>query len=84
MLDVVEKYNKVAKEFAAKYNVDSPHIISIIASVMMTRDGVGLTGGSFVQSVVDNDLYGTISRADYECEANLKVITSANRFAHIN
>jgi len=49
---------------------------------MMTRDNVQ-QGGSFVQSVVKNDLYGAISRADSECLANIKIIVLAKDFAHV-
>jgi acid phosphatase family membrane protein YuiD len=83
-MDVVNEYRKVAAEFASKYDVDSPHIISIISSVMMTRDGVGLRGGGFVQAVVNNDLYRAVSSADVECYNNLKVIVASNQFAHVN
>ena len=57
-MDIVNQYQSAAKEFALEYDVTNPHIINIIASVMMTRDEKGLQGGSFVQSVVDNDLFG--------------------------
>lgn len=52
----------------------SNHIIEIMISVMMTRDGL-LQGGSFIQAVVDNDLRKAVSRADKECTAHLRVIT---------
>jgi hypothetical protein len=51
---------------------------------MMTRDGKGLQGGGFVQTIVDNDLFGAISRADNECYQNLKVIVAANQYAYLN
>lgn len=83
-MDIVEKYHTTAKEFALKYGVTSTHTVSIIASVMMTRDGKGYPGGGFVQAIIANDLFQAISRADAECYQNLKVITAANRFAHLN
>jgi hypothetical protein len=67
-----------------EYEVSNPHIIRIIASVMMTRDGKGLQGGSFVQAVIDNDLFGAISRADDVCYNHLKVIVAANQYAYLN
>lgn len=82
-MDIVTQYLKSAEEFASYYGVSNPHIIRIISSVMMTRDGSGLTGGGFVQSVVNNDLFGAISKADSECYENLKVIVAANQFAHL-
>ena len=82
-MDIVNQYNLAAKEFANENYVINPHIVNIIASVMMTRDGKGLKGGGFVQSVVDNDLYGAISRADAECYQHLKLIVAANRSAYL-
>jgi hypothetical protein len=83
-MDIVNQYQSAAKEFALEYEVTNPHIINIIASVMMTRDGKGLQGGSFVQSVVDNDLSGAISNADNQCYQNLKVIVAACDYAYLN
>lgn len=83
-MDIVNQYQSAAQEFALEYEVTNPHIINIIASVMMTRDGKGIRGGSFVESVVENDLFGAISRADNECYQNLKVIVAANQYAYLN
>jgi hypothetical protein len=82
-MEIVNQYQSAAEEFALEYGVTNPHIVSIIASVMMTRDGKGYPGGSFVQSVVDNDLYGALSKADSQCYQNLKVIVAANQYAHL-
>jgi hypothetical protein len=46
-----------------------------MASVMMTRDGV-MSGGSFVHSILENDLYGAINRGDSECIKYLKLIVA--------
>lgn len=79
----MEKYINKAKDFVAEYQVEvSDHIIHVIASVMMTRDNVQ-QGGSFVQCVINNDLYGAISRADKSCLENLKIIVLAKEFAHV-
>lgn len=83
-MDIVNQYNLAAKKFANENYVINPHIVNIIASVMMTRDGVGLKGGSFVQAVIDNDLHGAISRADNECYQNLKLIVAANQYAYLD
>jgi hypothetical protein len=83
-MDIVKQYKEVAREFSHKYGVYDEHIISIVASVMMTRDKRGLPGGGFVQSVVANDLFSAVSRADNNCYANLKVIVAANQYAHLN
>lgn len=39
------------------------HVINIGVSILQTRDG-GVPGGSFVQSIVKNDLSGSHNRAD--------------------
>lgn len=83
-MDIVKDYQKTAEEFALEYGVTNLHVINIIASVMMTRDGQGLQGGSFVQSIVNNDLFSAISRADDICLANIKTIVAANQFAYLN
>lgn len=82
-MDIVNQYSLAAREFANENYVINPHIVNIIASVMMTRDGVGLKGGGFVQSVIDNDLYGAISKADAECYQHLKLIVAAKTNLHI-
>jgi hypothetical protein len=83
-MDIVNQYQKAAEEFALEYSVTNPHIIRIIASVMMTRDEQGIQGGGFVQSVVDNDLFGAISKADNECYNHLKVIVAAKQYSYLN
>ena len=69
----MEDYHKVAEMEFIKYGnsmvfgtltqENISHIVQVGASVMMTRDKF-LQGGSFVQSVVDNDLQGAVNRAD--------------------
>ena len=78
-----KKYETKAIAFAKEWQEEvSDHIIDIIISVMQTRDKV-LDGGSFVQSVCNNDLYQAISRADNDCIKHLKLITLAYRNCHI-
>jgi hypothetical protein len=83
-MDILNQYQSAAEEFALEYSVTNPHIIRIIASVMMTRDEQGIQGGGFVQSVVDNDLFGAISKADNECYNHLKVIVAAKQYSYLN
>jgi hypothetical protein len=72
-----DKLYKAAIDFVQRYESEnvSEHIINIIVSVMRTRDGIGPIGGSFVQSIVNNDLYGAMVRADKECLKHIKLIT---------
>lgn len=51
---------------------DKNHIINIGTSIICTRHNVGYAGGSFVQSVVNNDLQGAFSNADHINSQSLK------------
>jgi hypothetical protein len=82
-VDTMKLYREVANEFASDYDVTDSHIIDIITSVMVTRDGVGLKGGGFVQSVVNNNLSYAINSANQSCLQNLKVIVAANLYAYV-
>jgi hypothetical protein len=78
-----EKYEKRAISFAKEWNEDvSDHIIDVIVSVMFTRDKVQ-DGGSFVQSIVENNLYQSVTRADNDCIKHIKLITLAYHNCHI-
>jgi len=79
-----EDYYERVKKFAGEYNeTPSIHIIDVMASVMMTRDKF-MMGGSFVQSVINNDLYQTINRADNECLKYLKLIVATKHNCYLN
>jgi hypothetical protein len=72
-------YTDAARSYAAKANRPvNEHVINVIASVMMTRDNV-LQGGSFVQAIIDNNLYDAINRADDKCINHLKLFAIAKR-----
>jgi hypothetical protein len=45
-------------------NEDKQHIVNIGTSIICTRHEIGYPGGSFVQSVVNNDLQGAFANAD--------------------
>ncbi len=48
----------------AANNESLEHVISIASSIMCTKWEVGYPGGSFVQSIVRNDLRGSFANAD--------------------
>ena len=75
-------YLHEATQYAHKWNVNDDHVIRIIKSVMFHRDGI-LNGGSFVEAVVNNNLYEAVSRADSTCLKYLNVIVSAKMFCHV-
>lgn len=77
-------YLDAARVFAKKWQRDvNDHVINIIASVMMARDGV-VPGGHFVQAIIDNNLYEAVRRADSEVLQELKLITLAHSQAFLN
>ena len=78
-----KKYETKAISFANDWREEvSDHIIDVIISVMFTRDKVQ-DGGSFVQSVCNNDLYQAVTRADKDCIKHIKLITLAYHNCHI-
>jgi hypothetical protein len=83
-LDIVNQYKLRAKEYALEFRVDNEHVIDIIASVMMTRDKKGISGGGFVQAVVKNDLLGAVANADTTSFTHLRAIISANAFCYLD
>jgi hypothetical protein len=79
MKDIQEYKDRVQQEFNDWYGrqmkvtlteEEMDHVTSVGVSVLQTRDG-GIPGGSFVQSIVKNDLSGSYNRAD---STNRKVI----------
>lgn len=84
MLAAENAYSKVPHFVIRKpSNEDYIHIIQIASSVMMTRDG-HLPGGSFVQSIVDNDLSGAFNRADTVCETAIKFFVYVRNHIFLN
>lgn len=76
-MDITQRtqYRERAIRFAEEWREDvSEHIIDIMISIMGTRDKTMPSGGSFVQSIIDNDLYKACTRADSECIKHLKLL----------
>ena len=71
-VDIREQYREKAIEFAKDWGYENPsnHILDIMVSIMCTRDETSFAGGGFVEAVVDNNLYLSMSRADSECRDN--------------
>lgn len=61
-------FNKNASFYIPNFNYltdsDKEHIVNIGTSIICTRLEIGFEGGSFVKSVVKNDLYGAFANAD--------------------
>jgi hypothetical protein len=78
------------KERATKFAIDygfpdvSEHIIDVMASIMCTRDKTSHSGGSFVQAVVNNDLYLALSRADTDCRNNIFLLAMCKANCFLN
>lgn len=78
-MNIRDQYRDKAIEFAKIWQEDvSEHILEIMVSIMATRDKTSYAGGSFVKSVVNNDLFGAINRADSECLKHLKLLVLCN------
>ena len=58
------------------------HLVSLAASVMMTRDSV-MMGGGFVQSIIDNNLSEAIGRADNTALKGLKALVMTKMWCHL-
>jgi len=72
--ETVKDYFNENEQFTGLHELspsEKTHIISIGTSILCTKWRVGYEGGGFVQSVVNNDLSGAISRAD---ETNIKAL----------
>lgn len=77
------KYRMAAIHFANIYGETvSEHILDVMISTMLTKDGV-LQGGSFVDAIVTNNLKEAISRADKECLTHLRIITLCANFCNV-
>ena len=77
VMDIREQCRERAIEFAKEWgyaNV-SNHILDIMVSIMCTRDKSSYAGGGFVEAVVANNLYLSMSRADTECRNNIFLLT---------
>jgi hypothetical protein len=79
-MDIREKNRLRAIQFAKEWNCEnvSNHIIDIMVSIMCTRDKSSYSGGGFVEAVVANNLYLSMSRADTDCRNNIFLLTMCN------
>ena len=79
-----ETYRKSVLKFVEGWKVElTDHQVDIMISVMLHRDGIQM-GGSFVEAIANNDLYGAVSRADSENIKNLKLIALCFKNNHIH
>lgn len=82
--EIREIYKQSVLEFAENWKTElTPHQVDTMISVMLHRDNI-MMGGSFVESVANNDLYGAINRADVENFQNLKLVTLCFRNNHVH
>jgi len=58
------------------------HITDIVASIYMTQHGYR-QGGGFVQAVLDNDLFGTFSRADSTIVKAIRIMVYAKDYGQV-
>lgn len=79
-LMLAEDYAKknLASSFATKEEL--AHIASIISSTLQTKYKYGCEGGGFVKSVVANNLYDSVTKADHIISKYLIVVVGALNF----
>ncbi len=84
-MDIREKYREKAIEFAREWGYENPssHILDSMVSIMCTRDKTSYSGGGFVEAVVANNLYLSMSRADSECRNNIFLLAMCNMNCYI-
>lgn len=69
--ELSELYKKRLTQFLKDSEIEvSEHVFRLGVSIMYHRDNI-LKGGSFVKSIVDNDLYGTVRNGDRESRENI-------------
>ena len=98
MTEIIDNYEKSVKmiletkgrEFGLPYHrllVEEKetlnHYINLGASVLLTRDKI-MSGGSFVQSIVDNKLYEAFANADNIAEKGIKFFAYLNQHIYLD
>lgn len=85
-MDIREECYERATRFASEYGYTdvSEHIFDVMVSIMCTRDKTSHAGGSFVQAVVNNDLYSALSKADTDCRNNIYLLTMCKENCFLN
>jgi siroheme synthase (precorrin-2 oxidase/ferrochelatase) len=69
--ELSELYKKRLIQFLKDSEIEvTEHVFRLGTSIMYHRDDV-LKGGSFVKSIVENDLYATVRYADKESRENI-------------
>jgi hypothetical protein len=84
-MDIREKCRERAIQFAKEWGYEnvSNHILDIMVSIMCTRDKSSYAGGGFVEAVVANNLYLSLSRADSECRNNIFLLAMCNKNCYV-
>ena len=85
-MDIREQCYERATKFAIEYGYTdaSEHIFDVMVSIMCTRDKTSHAGGSFVQAVVNNDLYSALSKADTDCRNNIYLLAMCKENCFLN
>lgn len=71
-----EYVKKNAIRFGFFNQTEAEHIAQMIASALQSKYGFGYPGGSFVTSVVNNDLHGAILNADIVNQRAISLIVA--------
>jgi hypothetical protein len=76
---VINYLNNFESENQIKEN-----IINTIVNLLMFRDGILPTAGSFVQSVENNDLFSAVTKADSDNLEQLRIIVLAHKYCYLS
>jgi hypothetical protein len=64
VIDYIEKEGDVIPSHIKSNPDDMEHVKNIATSILCTKWKIGYPGGSFVESVINNDLMGAFMKAD--------------------
>jgi hypothetical protein len=83
-METIQIYTQAAENWVRGWksrDVDG-HLVFLIRSVLLHRDGKLSSPGGFVEAVVENDLAAAVGRADSDALKNLDIIVGAREFCH--
>ena len=86
-MDIREKCRERAIRFANEWKSEFPnvseHNIDMMVSIMCTRDKSSYPGGSFVEAICANDLFGAVTRADSDNIRVIKLLALTHRQCYL-
>lgn len=83
-METIQKYAQAAENWVRAFknrDVDG-HLVFLIRSMLLHRDGKLSSPGGFIEAVINNDLAAAVGRADSDALKNLDIIVGAREFCH--